>query len=115
MGAPHRRYFIGVFERIIMQTTEAIVTRYRNTTCGQLRKSDVGKEVQLAGWVHVYRDFGSLVFIDLRDRNGLTQLVFDQDLCGPEIHAQARHLRGEWVISVTGVVTPRSEGMANAK
>ena len=57
-------------------------TRYRTHTCGQLRKTDVGKEVKLAGWVHYYRDHGKLVFIDLRDRDGLTQLVFDADICG---------------------------------
>jgi aspartyl-tRNA synthetase len=94
---------------------EAIETRYRTHTCGQLRASDVGKEVRLAGWVNVWRDHGGLVFIDLRDRDGLTQLVFDADLCGPATHEEARKLRSEWVVSVTGVVTPRGEGMTNPK
>src|SRR5437763_8842551 len=94
---------------------EAVATRYRSHTCGQLRKPDVGKEVRLAGWVHSYRDHGGLVFIDLRDRDGLTQLVFDPDSCGKEIHDQARHLRGEWVISVGGEVEPRGQGLENPK
>ncbi len=94
---------------------EAIETRYRTHTCGQLRKSDVGKEVKLAGWVHFYRDFGNLVFIDLRDRDGLTQLVFDVDLCGQQTHDEARKLRSEWVVSITGVVTARGAGLENAK
>ena len=95
--------------------SEAIETRYRTHTCGQLRKSDVGTEVKLAGWVHYYRDFGNLVFIDLRDRDGLTQLVFDIDLCGKEAHDEARKMRSEWVVSVTGVVTPRDADKINPK
>jgi aspartyl-tRNA synthetase len=94
---------------------EAIETRYRSHTCGQLRASDVGKEVRLAGWVNVWRDHGGLVFIDLRDRDGLTQLVFDADLCGQATHDEARRLRAEWVLSVSGVVTLRGEGLTNPK
>jgi len=94
---------------------ESIKTKYRSHTCGQLRATDVGSEVRLAGWVNVYRDFGGLVFIDLRDRDGLTQLVFDSDTCGQAIHDEARKLRGEWVISAAGVVTARGEGMTNPK
>jgi aspartyl-tRNA synthetase len=94
---------------------EAIQTRYRSHTCGQLRKSDVGQEIKLAGWVHSYRDHGNLVFIDLRDRDGITQLVFDPDLCGAAIHEEARKLRTEWVISVSGAVNARGAGMENPK
>lgn len=94
---------------------QAIQSRYRTHTCGQLRETDVSQSVQLAGWVHSYRDHGNLVFIDLRDRDGLTQLVFDPDSCGQAVHEQARHLRGEWVISITGLVEPRGEGLANPK
>jgi aspartyl-tRNA synthetase len=86
---------------------EAIATRYRTHTCGQLRHSDVGKEVKLAGWVHNYRDHGGLVLIDLRDRDGLTQVVFDSDECGRACHDEARKLRSEWVVSITGVVGDR--------
>ncbi len=86
---------------------EAIETRYRTHTCGQLRAANVGTTVRLAGWVHNYRDHGGLVFIDLRDRDGLTQLVFDVDSCGQAAHDEARRLRSEWVVSVSGVVRAR--------
>ena len=86
----------------------------RTHTCGALRASDVGKRAGLAGWVHSYRDHGNLVFVDLRDREGLVQLVFDPET-HPESHKVARSLRGEWVIAATGLVRPRSEGMANPK
>src|ERR1700745_1121160 len=82
---------------------EAIATRYRTHTNGQLRRSDVGKEVRLAGWVHSYRDHGGLVFIDLRDRGGLSQLAFEAQLCG------------ERVVSTSGIVTARGEGLTNPK
>src|SRR5690349_13839422 len=94
---------------------EAIETRYRNHTCGQLRASDVGKVVQLAGWVHSYRDHGGLVFIDLRDRDGLTQVVFDADLCGAQALEEARKLRSEWVIAISGKVHARGPGLENQK
>src|SRR3954471_6707391 len=94
---------------------EYIETRYRTHTCGQLRKSDDKKNVRLAGWVHSYRDHGGLVFIDLRDRDGITQLIFDPDSCGKEVHEKARYLRGEWVISVGGEVEPRGQGLENPK
>ena len=86
---------------------EAIATRYRSHTCGQLRQSDVGRTVRLAGWVHNYRDHGGVVLIDLRDRDGLTQVVFDADECGVQTRDEARRLRSEWVISVEGVVADR--------
>jgi aspartyl-tRNA synthetase len=94
---------------------EAIETRYRTHTCGQLRTSDVGKEVKLAGWVHSYRDHGGLVFIDLRDRDGLTQIVFDADTCGADTLEKARHCRSEWVLSISGQVLARDEKLINPK
>jgi aspartyl-tRNA synthetase len=94
---------------------ESVHTRYRTHTAGQLRKSDVGTDVRLAGWVHSYRDHGGLVFIDLRDRDGITQLVFDADVCGKAAHDEARKLRSEWVISVAGQVHARGQGLANPK
>jgi len=86
----------------------------RTHNCGQLRKTDSGSEVIVSGWVNSYRDHGSLVFIDLRDRYGLVQLVFDPEK-DPETHKIARQLRCEWVIAAAGSVRPRSEGMENPK
>ena len=86
----------------------------RTRTCGQLRLTDAGTSVALAGWVQSYRDHGNLVFIDLRDREGLTQLVFNPELL-PDAHRCARSLRCEWVIAVTGDVQPRGEGLENPK
>ena len=86
----------------------------RTVDCGGLRIGDDGKTVVVSGWVNSYRDHGSLVFIDLRDREGIVQLVFDPET-HPEAHEVARQLRCEWVIAVKGLVRPRSEGMANPK
>jgi len=86
----------------------------RTHTLGKLRIDNVGEKVTLAGWVHSYRDHGGLVFIDLRDRSGLCQLVFNPDT-QPQAHKDARSLRSEWVIAARGTVQPRSEGMANPK
>ena len=87
---------------------------YRTTSCNSLRKDHSGQTVTLAGWVNSRRDHGGVIFIDLRDREGLTQVVFR-----PEEHpqvAEASHgLRGEDVIQVTGTVSPRLEGTDNAK
>jgi aspartyl-tRNA synthetase len=94
---------------------QAIQTRYRTHTCGQLRITDVGKSIKLAGWVHSYRDHGGLVFIDLRDRDGITQLVFDPDTCGKAFHEESRKLRSEWVISAAGEVTARGPDLVNKK
>jgi aspartyl-tRNA synthetase len=86
----------------------------RTHNCGQLRATDVGKKVILSGWVNSYRDHGNLVFIDLRDREGLTQLVFNPQT-QPDVHSTARDLRREWVIAASGTVEKRSEGMENPK
>jgi len=94
------------FERLIMLK--------RTHNCGQLRLEDAGKKVTLAGWVQSYRDHGNLVFIDLRDREGLTQLVFNPET-QPEVHKIARTIRCEWVVAAKGIVQPRSRGMANLK
>lgn len=89
---------------------------YRRThTCGALTRSHIGQMVTLSGWVHRRRDHGGLIFIDLRDRFGLTQLVFDPAQIKPDMFAAASRLRSEWVISIKGKVIPRAEGMANVK
>jgi aspartyl-tRNA synthetase len=85
----------------------------RTHTCGELRSGDVGKQVVLMGWVAKKRDFGVLTFIDLRDRDGVTQVVMNEEDAG-EAHAKAKNLRGEFVIAVKGKVIER-EGTHNAK
>ena len=86
----------------------------RTHNCGQLRLEDSGKKVTLSGWVNSYRDHGNLVFFDLRDREGLTQLVFDPET-QPDAHKLARSVRCEWVITAEGTVRPRGEGLENPK
>ena len=86
----------------------------RTHTCGQLRLDDAGKKVILAGWAHSYRDHGNLVFIDLRDKFGLTQLVFNP-VTHPQAHKLAKTVRCEWVIAAKGLIQPRSKGMENPK
>ena len=86
----------------------------RTVSCGQLRLRDVGKRVILAGWVRSSRDHGGLVFFDLRDREGITQVVFNPEKF-PEAHKNAQAVRSEWVVAVEGVVEPRGEGLENPK
>jgi aspartyl-tRNA synthetase len=86
--------------------------RYRTHWAGQLRAGDVGQQVRVAGWVHRRRDHGGLIFIDLRDRTGLLQLVFRPEEA-PEAHAAAGKLRGEDVISVSGQLVRRDENAIN--
>jgi aspartyl-tRNA synthetase len=86
----------------------------RTHSCGELRAEDAGQAVVLMGWVAVRRDFGPLTFVDLRDRDGLTQVVFNEETA-PEAHARAKEVRGEYVIAVRGEVVPRSEATRNPK
>jgi aspartyl-tRNA synthetase len=86
--------------------------RYRTHWAGQLRAGDVGNKVRVAGWVHRRRDHGGLIFIDLRDRTGVIQLVFRPEEA-PEAHAAAGALRGEDVISVSGELVRRDESAVN--
>ncbi|MFH1522341.1 MAG: aspartate--tRNA ligase [Patescibacteria group bacterium] len=86
----------------------------RTHTCGELTKKAVGKTVELAGWVHRRRDHGGVIFIDLRDRYGLTQIKFDPKI-DKKAHKEADKLRGEWVIKVEGKVVGRPADMINNK
>jgi aspartyl-tRNA synthetase len=84
----------------------------RTHTCGELTIDHVGQTVALNGWVDAWRDFGGLVFIDVRDRYGITQVVFEPQ-AGEALQASARELRSEYVVAVTGTVAPRLPGKAN--
>ncbi len=83
----------------------------RSLYCGQLNESHIDQEVELAGWVHRRRDHGGVIFIDLRDREGVAQVVFDPDL--PEIFATAEAVRNEFVLHIKGKVRRRPEGTEN--
>ncbi len=82
-------------------------------TCGELRAENIGEQVTLTGWVRARRDFGGLIFIDLRDREGLTQVFFDPDLCDAEVFKAAETVRPEWPILIEGEVRHRIEGQTN--
>ena len=83
----------------------------RTHYCGQVNASLIGEEISVCGWVHRRRDHGGVIFVDLRDREGLLQVVFDPDR--PEIFAEAERIRGEYVLAVKGKVRPRPEGTVN--
>jgi aspartyl-tRNA synthetase len=84
----------------------------RTHSCGQLRAAEAGQTVLLMGWVHRRRDHGAVIFIDLRDREGLTQAVFHEEI-DPAVHQRAEEVRSEYVIAVEGTVTQRSPGTVN--
>src|SRR5687767_5968022 len=85
-------------------------THSRTHSCGALRADDVGKHVVLTGWVQTYRDHGKAVFVDLRDREGVTQLVFDPSF-ESSAHEIAKSLRSEWCIGITGEVRSRGTNL----
>ena len=91
---------------------EPLSGEIRSHYCGQLQAGDDGKEVLLYGWVHRRRDLGNLIFIDLRDREGLVQIVFDPAVSGP-LHKKAGKLGREFVVGIKGDVRPRPEGQIN--
>src|SRR4026209_2856732 len=83
--------------------------RYRTHTCGSLRESDVGKEVRLSGWCHRIRDHGGVLFVDLRDHYGLTQVVADPD---SPAFKDVEKFRAEWVVRIDGKVRMPPAGTA---
>jgi aspartyl-tRNA synthetase len=86
---------------------------FRTHTCGDLKRDDIGQQVTLAGWVNRRRDHGGLVFLDIRDRYGITQVICDPER-SPEAHHVASELRSEYVVQVSGKVVPRLAGTENA-
>ena len=89
-------------------------TLQRTHTCGELRAGDAGKDVVLMGWVNRRRDHGNLIFLDLRDRTGITQVVLDKDIA-PGGHAKAEHVRPEYVVAAIGMLRPRDANAINPK
>src|ERR1700761_5329617 len=87
----------------------------RTHNCNELRPSHIGQTVTLSGWVHSRRDLGGLIFIDIRDREGRTQSVFDPSNMSKELFEQAAALRSECVISISGPVRQRPAGTNNSK
>jgi len=93
-------------------TLDFLGTLQRTHTCGELRSTNSGQTVTLMGWVNRRRDHGNLIFLDLRDRTGITQVVLDKEV-SHEAHAKAEAARPEYVVAVTGVLRNRGEGLAN--
>jgi aspartyl-tRNA synthetase len=93
--------------------TDVLATAFRTRAAGSLRAHDAGTRVTLAGWVHRRRDLGSLVFLDLRDREGIVQVSFDAAWSPEEVLAEARRLGPEDVVQVEGLVFPRIQGQHN--
>jgi aspartyl-tRNA synthetase len=98
----------------MIDNAPSLATPYRTHTCGALRAADAGTPARLAGWVHRRRDHGHLIFLDLRDRHGITQVVLDANE-SPDAHAAASRVRGEFVVSAVGTVALRLEGTENTR
>ena len=86
---------------------------YRNYKLNELRMENIGEEVTLSGWISKVRDLGHFVFIDLRDRYGVTQILLNEEVSGSELFEEARKYKNEWVLKVTGVVAERSSKNKN--
>ncbi len=98
----------------MIDPTPSLATPYRSHTCGQLRAADAGSSARLSGWVHRRRDLGHLIFLELRDRHGITQVVIDKS-DAPAAHEQASRVRSEFVVMVQGEVALRLPGTENPK
>ena len=99
-----------------LKSLEPLITlnnMYRKQTCGELRLANVGQEVTLAGWVQRVRKMGGLTFVDIRDRYGITQLVFDESEADAALCDKATHLGREYVIQVIGIVRERESKNRN--
>jgi len=86
---------------------------YRTHNCGELRKSDVGKQIALSGWVQKMRDKGFMIWVDLRDRYGISQLIFDEQRTSKDLFNQAKSLGREFVIQIHGEVIERASKNGN--
>src|SRR5438067_2013557 len=109
----------GRYDTHAMATLEAtasvdLSSSYRSHSCGQLRASDAGSSARISGWVNRRRDQGGLIFLDLRDRHGITQVVIDEAQA-PEAHATAAKARTEYVLMAVGEVARRPAGTENGK
>src|SRR5690606_8944568 len=87
----------------------------RSGYCGEVRASHTGQEVLLKGWVHRRRDHGGVIFVDLRDRTGICQVVISPETLPADVFARAHDLRDEYVLAIRGNVRPRPEGTVNPK
>jgi aspartyl-tRNA synthetase len=105
---------MGRSGHVTKKLMESMGTLRRTHSCNDLTSANIGEEIILMGWVLRRRDHGGVIFIDLRDRHGLTQIVFNPEV-NPEVHDKAHTLRSEWVIAIRGKVKARLEGMANKK
>ena len=92
-------------------TLDFLGTLQRTHKCGDLRSTNSGETITIMGWVNRRRDHGNLIFLDIRDRTGITQVVFDKE-ASPVAHAKAEAARPEYVVAVTGRVRTRGEGLA---
>lgn len=92
--------------------TAFITQKKRTHYCGELTVNHIGEEVCLMGWTHRRRDHGGVIFIDLRDRTGLVQIVFNPEY-NREAHTEAHRIRSEYVLAILGTVRRRPEGMEN--
>jgi aspartyl-tRNA synthetase len=96
-----------------MSETTNLRAKPRSSYCGEVRRADVGRRIVLKGWIHGRRDHGGLIFIDLRDREGICQIVLNPQEMDAEHFEQAHRLRDEWVLAIEGLVRGRPEGTVN--